>query len=321
MRSIILAAGFGTRLLPLTGIFPKALVPIVNIPIINLQIEYLKRAGVDEAGINIHHHRDLMLSHLSTLDLGVKITTKTEDVILDTGGGLSNFREFIGSEPDFIVYNCDILTSADPLKMLEIHRKNNSIATLVLLDNGDRSSILVGKDGTVLDIADRLGVNPANGSRYLYGAGIFIYKNEIFKHLPPADEPFPLIPQLMKLMQKNPGSVKSCILEELTGNEEEKPYWRDIGSIRSYLDIHSDILTDGKFTPPGFTKPNNGILIGENCIIGDDVIMDGFVSTGRDSKIGSGAKITDSVIIAGATIPDNAEINKSIVYFDQIIKE
>lgn len=319
MRSIILAAGFGTRLLPLTGEIPKALVPIVNIPIIDIQADYMKRAGASAVGINVHHHRDMMLSHLESLNLGVEITAKTEDVILDTGAGLANFRDFIGSETDFIAYNCDILTDADPLRMLEIHRQNDSIATLVLLDNGARNGILVDENGNILDIAGRLGIQPPSGSCKLYGAGIFIYRNEIFDYLPPAEKPYPLVPELMKLIKDKPGSVKACVLDEIKGRNGNRPYWRDIGSLKSYMEMHRDILSDGVFEIPGFTKPADGILMDESCTIGEGAKTGGFVSAGKGCVVGKDALIENTVMIAGSIVPDGSQIRDSIVFGNEVI--
>ncbi|MCE1245838.1 MAG: NDP-sugar synthase [Firmicutes bacterium] len=320
MRSIILAAGFGTRLLPVTEKIPKALVPIVNIPIIDIQADYMKRAGAEAVGINVHHHREMMLSHLNSLKIGIEITAKTEDVILDTGGGLANFRDFIGNEPDFIAYNCDILTDADPLKMMEIHRENDSMATLVLLDNGARNGILVDKNRNILDIAGRLGVEASEGSRLLYGAGIFIYKNEIFRHIPPADSPYPLVPELMKLIKNKTGLVKACIMDELNGPGEAKPYWRDIGSLKSYLEMHRDILETGVFSIPGFKKPENGILIDKSSKIPENTAFSGFASIGEGCSIGRNVELSDIVAISGAIIPKNAKISNSIIFENKVLK-
>ena len=102
MKAMILAAGLGTRLGPLTEERPKALMPLVNIPIIARSIEYLKTFGVRNIAVNAHHHYQQILDYLNRgIPFGMDIETRVEDEILGTGGGIKNFQDFFDSAAGF----------------------------------------------------------------------------------------------------------------------------------------------------------------------------------------------------------------------------
>lgn len=113
MKAMILSAGFGTRLMPLTENLPKALVEYKNIPMINYQIERIKKTGADEIIINAHHHHDKILSYFRENDFGIKISVIVEDEILGTGGGILNAKEYLKNEDYFLVINTDVETDFD----------------------------------------------------------------------------------------------------------------------------------------------------------------------------------------------------------------
>ena len=102
-KAMILAAGFGTRLKPLTDNLPKALVPFKKGTMISYQIEKLKRSGVKEIVINVHHFSELMIKYFRENDFGVKIDIIAEEEILGTGGGILNAKEFLRTEEYFLV--------------------------------------------------------------------------------------------------------------------------------------------------------------------------------------------------------------------------
>lgn len=133
MKAMILAAGFGTRLKPLTDTIPKALVDYKGKPLIVMQIERLESAGVSEIVVNAHHFSDKMRGFFLDNDFGVEIHLITEKEILGTGGGILNAAGFLSEEDFFIAINVDVETDFDLSKMIIYHEKNNSpLATMLV---------------------------------------------------------------------------------------------------------------------------------------------------------------------------------------------
>jgi NDP-sugar pyrophosphorylase family protein len=137
---MILAAGLGTRLRPLTDDRPKALVEINGRTLLEITLSRLRSFGVSEVIINVHHFADMVVDYLrANHDFGMRIEVSREEVLLDTGGGLKKAaRFFLGhsSRPDepFIVHNVDVLSAIDLRRMAEYHTKNQALATLAVQD-------------------------------------------------------------------------------------------------------------------------------------------------------------------------------------------
>lgn len=132
MRAMILAAGFGTRLRPLTNTVPKALVPVAGRPLIEYGLLFLKAHGIEEVVINLHHLGEKIRATLGDGSIyGLRITYSPEDPILESGGGLKNAQPFLDGET-FVVLNCDTIIDLDLHALRAAHRKTKAAATLVL---------------------------------------------------------------------------------------------------------------------------------------------------------------------------------------------
>jgi len=132
MRAMILAAGFGTRLRPLTNTIPKALVPVAGRPLIEYNLLLLKAYGIEDVVINLHHLGDKIRAALGDGSAyGLRITYFPEDPILESGGGIKNAQPFLDSGT-FIVVNCDTIIAIDLNALIAAHRQTKSVATLVL---------------------------------------------------------------------------------------------------------------------------------------------------------------------------------------------
>ena len=132
MRAMILAAGFGTRLRPLTNTVPKALAPVAGRPLIEYGLLFLKSYGVEEVVINLHHLGEKVRAALGDGSAyGLRITYSPEDPILDSGGGIKKAQPFLDGET-FVVLNCDTIIDLDLHTLLAAHRRTAAAATLVL---------------------------------------------------------------------------------------------------------------------------------------------------------------------------------------------
>jgi len=129
-KALILAAGLGTRLRPLTDNLPKPMVPIGGMPLLERLARLLARHGVREIAVNLHHFPDVVLDHFKNLDCGAKLHFAVEPELLGTAGALNNFPGFF-DEPFFVLYG-DVFTVADLTAMAAFHRQKGGAATIGL---------------------------------------------------------------------------------------------------------------------------------------------------------------------------------------------
>lgn len=147
MKAMILAAGLGTRLRPMTDTIPKALVPIHGTPILELVIARLKSYGFREIIINVHHFADQIIEFLrarNNFDIYIQISDE-RDLLLDTGGGVKRAAWFFDNQP-FVVHNVDILSDIDLNALYEAHLHSQSIATLAVMRRHSTRSLLFDQD-------------------------------------------------------------------------------------------------------------------------------------------------------------------------------
>jgi len=137
MKAMILAAGLGTRLRPLTNDRPKALVEVAGNTLLEITLRRLASFGIREVIINVHHFADSVIEYLQkNRNFGLRVEiSREDDLLLDTGGGLKKaswfFLEGHEQEP-FIVHNVDVISTIDLRRMLQFHRKNNALSTLAV---------------------------------------------------------------------------------------------------------------------------------------------------------------------------------------------
>ncbi len=140
MKAMILAAGLGTRLRPLTDQRPKALVEVAGRTLLEITLARLRTFGVRDVIINVHHFADMIVDYLHTHDnFGMRIALSREEVLLDTGGGLKKAAPFFledsnDLEEPFILHNVDVISTIDIRRMAELHSENQALATLAVKD-------------------------------------------------------------------------------------------------------------------------------------------------------------------------------------------
>jgi len=294
MKAMILAAGLGTRLAPLTDNRPKPLVPVGNRPIIDHTISWLKAHGVNEMVVNTHHHPNLLRNHLDGgRPFGVKIHLSEEPEILGTGGGLQKTRWFWDREP-FIVVNGDILTDIDLLPAYEAHRKRDDLVTLVLHDFAPFNQVQLNSHEDILKI------DPTPERGRLAFTGIHIIKPEVLDHIP--------------------SGRFSCILETyrfligagrpLRGHVVKNHYWRDAGTIESYVEANRETLNGAPF------------LLGRKCRIHDHARLREWAVLGDGVCVEKGAEISRSILWGNVTVKEGVRVIDSIVTFaGQVTKD
>ncbi len=293
MKAMILAAGFGTRLKPLTETTPKALMPVANIPVLERNIEYLKSFGIDDIIINTHYLSEFILEFINGItDPKVNLTVRNEKEILGTGGGIANCRDFLDGDT-FIVMNSDILTNIDIDAALKRHREMNNTATMLLHDQALFNQVVI-KGNYIQEIH----VN--TGPERLAFTGIHILEPEIFNHLPHQGF-FDIITGCYRPMLESG--------EKITAHVASGHYWFDIGTTKSYFQankycldmIKSKILigTDTHIDPSA--EFNEWAVVGNRVSIGQKAVIERSIIW-SDTRIGNDEFIKNSVATPGCTV-------------------
>lgn len=187
MKAMVLAAGQGTRLRPVTDRMPKALVPVAGRPMIEFALLLLRHYGVRDIVINLHHFGGQIEDHLGDGQrFDVKISYSYEPELLETGGGLLKAKPFLQHDT-FIVINTDALIDVDLAAVLNDHRQNHAAATLVLRPDVDADrygSIDIGADGRICRFLEhRSKDRPAGAIRKLMFTGVQILEPRVFDYM------------------------------------------------------------------------------------------------------------------------------------------
>ena len=224
MRAMILAAGLGTRLQPLTNNLPKALIKIREKTLLEIAIKTLVRNGFDKIIINVHHFAEKVISFIEQNNFGADILISDErDKLLDTGGGLKKASRFFNDGKPFLLYNVDILSNLNLNNLYKVHLQSNSIATLIvrkrksgryLLFNSE--NILCGwkntKTGELISACNK------DLSNEFAFSGIHIIDPKIFS-LMPKDDAFSMIDLYLDIMKEN----------KIIASIDNNSFWLDAG--------------------------------------------------------------------------------------------
>lgn len=201
MKSMIFAAGMGTRLKPLTDTMPKALVPVGGKPLLEHIILKLKRAGSDQIIINVHHFGNQIRAFLAqNNNFGIRIEISDEmDALLDTGGGIRKAAWFFEDDKPFLVHNVDILSNVDIADLYAQHIANQSLATLVVSKRDTFRYLLFDSENKLHGwINEKTGETKPYAGMEIAGfqklafAGIQVLSHQVF-NLMPTDGKFPIM--------------------------------------------------------------------------------------------------------------------------------
>ena len=198
---MILAAGFGTRLLPVTEKIPKALVEVDGKPMLQLVLQKLITAGFSNFIINTHHFSELVQQFISGNHFNADIKLVSEEKILGTGGGIKNAEKYLKSSGNFLVHNVDVITDFDIDALYRAHTENKAIATLAVQKRKTSRPLL-------FSAGLRLSGRIVEGEAETFGAegkltemafaGVHVLSTEIFNSFPSENE-FDIIPVYMSL--------------------------------------------------------------------------------------------------------------------------
>ena len=236
---MILAAGLGTRLRPLTNDRPKALVEVGGRTMLEITLSRLRGFGIHDVIINVHYLADMILEYLKENgNFGMHIEISREDVLLDTGGGLKKAAAFFLEDHDtpFILHNVDVISNIDLRRMMQFHTENRALATLAVQDREtsryllfDERNQLCGRR-TRSDQKDEL-VGGSKPARALGFSGIHIISPRFFE-LIQEDGIFSIITSYLRLAARG---------EKIVAFWADGYYWRDMGRPEDVLQAANDL--------------------------------------------------------------------------------
>jgi NDP-sugar pyrophosphorylase family protein len=296
MRAMILAAGFGTRLWPLTVDRTKPAVPFLNKPLIAYSVDYLRRFNITEMVVNLHHEGESVRRALGNGEsLGVQIHYSEEAEILGTSGALDHARHWF-MEETFVVMNGKVITDIDLAAALETHRARGALATLVLKENRKRerfSMVFLDSAGNI----ERFGAHPepsapAEEAVPLMFTGIQIMEPEIFDLIPRncfSHSTTDVYPRAI--------SEGRVIAAHISNGE-----WYELSTLKRYLEISLEFLG----------RNGQNLICGAGTVIEEGAQVQDAVLWER-VQVGRGASLRLSIVGDDVTIPQGAQIERSVV--------
>lgn len=298
VEAVLLAAGEGRRLKPITDHYPKPLLPIVSAPLLEHILLSLKEQGIGKVCINVCHLKERIIGYLEENDPGVEIALSEEEQVLGTGGGIGRMRGYIEGV-DFIVHNGDIVTNIQFAPALAFHRSKKAMATLIVEEREGTRDVMLGRGGCIEDIGGRLGRHGA-----VFGfTGIAVLNRRVFDYLPSAAFA-DLVDTYAEMLRQG---------EALFGFKSRDHYWLDIGTKERYLLVHKHILVDGIRPFKGIPRTETPVYLGEKSRVGAKARLSGFVSIGADCSIQNRIGLENCVLFDGTQLRDEATYHGKVI--------
>ena len=251
MKAMILAAGLGTRLRPLTDSRPKALVEVAGRTLLEIALARLREFGVREVIVNTHHFAAMISRYLGqNNNFGMRIEISEEDTLLDTGGGLKKaawfFREEGPAAAPFIVHNVDVISDIDLGRMLRFHAETQALATLAVQQRQSSRYLLF---DAAMQLCGRRLVKeqvtelprPSPQLQELAFSGIHVISPRLLEMLS-EEGPFSVIQSYLRLAGQG---------ERIVGHRAHPNYWRDLGTPEAIARAADDLKTTSIETEPG----------------------------------------------------------------------
>lgn len=237
MKAMVLAAGLGTRLRPLTNDRPKALVKINGRTLLEITLERLRAFGVDQVIVNTHHFADMVRDYLdSTKNFGMRIEVSREETLLDTGGGLKKAAWFFlegGCDEPFLLHNVDVVSNIDLGLMLRVHAGSGALATLAVQARTTSRPLVFDADGRFRGRAGQQSSSDKTGSQARAFSGIHVISPAIFGKIT-EEGVFSIIDTYVRLAAEG---------EMIMAFRADDYYWRDLGRPENVEQAERDVAS------------------------------------------------------------------------------
>jgi mannose-1-phosphate guanylyltransferase len=305
MRAMVLAAGLGTRLRPLTYEITKPMVPVLDRPVMAHIVDLLDAHGFEEVIANLHYFPDSIREYF-----GARLSYRFEQELLGTAGGVRGCADFFGSEP-FLVISGDALTDIDLGALAARHRESGGVATLAVkqvADTREYGVVLHDRDGRVTGFQEK--PQPEEALSDLGNCGIYMFDPRIFEYFPErpfvdwAQDVFPVL-----LENDVPFHI-----------HEVREYWNDVGSLGelrqgTFDALHGELRlqVEGEELSPGVIVAGDRARVAESLQRGAQI--EGPAWIGRGASVGANARLMGPIVLGdGAQVGEGAQLRSSIVF-------
>ncbi len=309
MKAMIMAAGVGSRLMPLTATMPKPMVPILGKPVMEYGVQLLKQHGVTEIIANLHYLPEVIRSYFGTGQaFGVEMSYSFEEILMGTAGGVKNNQSFLETDT-FVILSGDALTDIDLTAMYEYHKSKGALATIALKSVEDVSKfgvVIQDREGRITAFQEK--PRPEEALSNLANTGIYIFEPEIFE-LIPADTFYDFGKQLFPLLVEKGLPFYGW---------ETEGYWSDIGSFDTYKEAQFDMLNGRVKLSP--MAGDGSIYVGRGSMISSSSKLEGNIVIGDNAVVGERCTLYNSIILHNVTIGEDVTIINSVVGNDCNIK-
>lgn len=305
MKAVVLAAGFGTRLRPITDHIPKPLVPILGHPLIGIAISQLQQAGAKNIGVNAHHLSDKISAFLARYHGNtIKLSVETPE-ILGSGGALVPFKDWIG-QGSVLVYNGDILSNIDFANLAYVHESHQNFVTMAVRPghNGQDRAVWASKKAGVLEVLDISKIRPSSVPTvdpYTF-ASAYIISPLVFDFLP-AHGPADIIQAILE--GKQAGLPIQAVVHE--------GFWADVGTPGALWATTKSVSQMPLTAQTQLLGGNAAITIAKSASIDSSAALSGAVFIGDDSVVGAKAQISEAILLAGAVVAPGEKISQAII--------
>ena len=313
-KAMIMSAGIGTRLEPLTLSVPKPLIPLGNVPVMDFSILHLSNNGIKDVIANLYYLSEQIIERYSGKNrFGINFNYIKEDVLSGTAGGVKKCQFFFDKNDDFLVISGDGLTDFELQEAYESHKNSDAIATMVVnkIDKSEVSKygvVVTDENGFVRNFQEKPKEEEALST--LINTGIYIFKYEIFDIIPKDtffDFAKDVFPRLMETGYK-------------INTFKTNRYWSDIGTLSQYKISNDDVLQEKISTASQLieNKTNEGYVSASEV---NEVQISGNCSIGKNCIFGQNVKIENSILWDNIIVNDNVTIKDSIIASNNIITE
>jgi len=296
---MVLAAGLGTRLRPLTFELPKPMVPMLDRPVLAHIVDLLHHHGVDRIVANLHYFPDSIRGYF-----GDELTYVEEAELLGTAGGVRNAREFFGDSP-FLVISGDALTDLDVPALVERHRAHGGIATLCVTkvqETSEYGVVLRDSEGRITGFQEK--PHPDEALSDLANCGIYVFSPEIFDYFPSesfADFAHDVFPRLLE-------NDVPFFIHELEG------YWNDVGSLTELRNGTFDALSGELQLPSLPTAGPEAVIVDRSSSLDAAELVEGPIWVGRNVTVESGVRLQGPLVLGdNVVVREGSAIKRSIV--------
>ncbi len=326
MKAMVLAAGLGTRLRPVTRSVPKPMVPVLNRPVMEHIVHLLARNGFTDVIANVHWFPDVIRDHFGDgSKFGINLTYSFEEELLGTAGGVRFASPFF--DDDFLVISGDAMTDIDLAAMRDFHRSHGGIATLAarrVEDTSEFGVVITDEDGRIQGFQEK--PDPAEALSDLANCGIYMFNREIFDHFPEPGQSKLAAPGHPDGFADWAFDVFPALLE--AGAEfrayETDSYWNDIGTIGELVQSNFDGLAGevdlglpeneampgvwvaGEVEGLENAEIDGPVLIGDGARIGEGAQLVGPLVLGEGCSIGAGAGVREAVLLGRSSLEKGA---------------